>query len=386
MTTKRAALLMSCGLLAATSAIASPNDILIGLDQKITYDANGPVNSGPGQDAVLIMDVSNPAKPVIRASLPLMNSLLGPPTNLQITPDGKWGLVANSVVMNQDGAAWKTAPDNKLFVIDMDAKPPKLADTVTVGMQPSGMAISRKGDLALTANRNGKSVSVLSIQNGAVKAMGDVAMEQEAAAVAITPDGKRAFVCLNLVNKIAVLTIDGGKVTYDKAMDIPVAFNPYNIDITPDGKYVIASTTGAGKNNNDAEVIIEATGPHPHVVDLMSPGTGPEGFAISPNGKIAATPLLMGSGAKASDWFKTKGGELVVMSVGAGGKLTVTGRAPLGGLPEGIAYSPNSEYLYVGNYSDKDLQVFRLVSGKPVQVGPNIKLPGQPASMRGPAR
>ncbi len=386
MTTKRAALLMSCGLLAATSAIASPNDILIGLDQKITYDANGPVNSGPGQDAVLIMDVSNPAKPVIRASLPLMNSLLGPPTNLQITPDGKWGLVANSVVMNQDGAAWKTAPDNKLFVIDMDAKPPKLADTVTVGMQPSGMAISRKGDLALTANRNGKSVSVLSIQTGAVKALGDVAMEQEAAAVAITPDGKRSFVCLNLVNKIAVLTIDGGKVTYDKAMDIPVAFNPYNIDITPDGKYVIASTTGAGKNNNDAEVIIEATGPHPHVVDLMSPGTGPEGFAISPNGKIAATPLLMGSGAKASDWFKTKGGELVVMSVGAGGKLTVTGRAPLGGLPEGIAYSPNSEYLYVGNYSDKDLQVFRLVSGKPVQVGPNIKLPGQPASMRGPAR
>jgi hypothetical protein len=30
--------------------------------------------------------------------------------------------------------------------------------------------------------------------------------------------------------------------------------------------------------------------------------------------------------------------------------------------------------------------VFRLVNGKPVQAGPNIKLPGQPASMRGPAR
>jgi hypothetical protein len=34
-------------------------------------------------------------------------------------------------------------------------------------------------------------------------------------------------------------------VTYDKAMDIPAAFNQYNIDITPDGKYVIASNTGA---------------------------------------------------------------------------------------------------------------------------------------------
>jgi DNA-binding beta-propeller fold protein YncE len=379
----RTALLMSCGLLTGSPVLASTRDILIGLDEKITYDANGQVNGAPGRDAVLIMDVSNPAKPKIRASLPLMNSLLGPPTNLQITADGKLGLVANSVVMNQDGGAWKIAPDNKLFVIDLNANPPKLTDTVTVGMQPSGMAISHKGDLALTANRAGKSVSVLSIQNGTVKSLGDIPMEQEAAAVVITPDGRRAFVCLNLVNKIAVLTIDGQKATYDKSLDIPSAINPYNIDITADGKYVIASNTGAGKNNGDAEVIIEATGPHPHVIDIMSPGNGPEGFAVSPDGKIAAAPLLMGSGAKDSDWFKTKGGELVVMSVGAGGKLTVTGRAKLGALPEGVAYSPNSEYIYVGNYLDKDLQVFRLVNGKPVQVGPNIKLPGQPASMRG---
>jgi DNA-binding beta-propeller fold protein YncE len=383
---KNAALLVSCALLTTTPAVASIHDILIGLDEKITYDANGQVNGAPGKDAVLIMDVSNPAKPRIRASLPLMNSLLGPPTNLQITPDGKLGLVANSVVMNQDGTAWKTAPDNKLFVIDLNANPPKLIDTVTVGSQPSGLSISHKGDLALIANRAGKSVSVVSIENGVVKSLGDVPMEQEAAAVVISPDGKRAFVCLNMVHKIGVLSIDGQKVTYDKSLDIPAAISPYNIDITTDGKYVIASNTGAQKNNSDAEVVIEATGAHPHVIDIMAPGNGPEGFAISPNGKTAAAPLLLGSGAKDNDWFKTKGGELVVMSVGPGGKVAVTGKAPLGLLPEGIAYSPDSSYIYVGNYVDKDLQVFRLVNGKPVQVGSNIKLPGQPASMRGPAR
>jgi DNA-binding beta-propeller fold protein YncE len=384
--TTRAALLMSCGLLAATPAMASMHDMLIGLDEKTTYDANGPVNAPPGKDAVLVVDVSDPAKPKIRASLPLMNSLLGPPTNLQITPDGKLGLVANSVVMNQDGSAWKTAPDNKLFVIDLEANPPRLTDTVTVGSQPSGLAISSKGDLALIANRAGKSVSVVSIANGVVKSLGDIPMEQEAAAVAITPDGTRAFVGLNLANKVGVLTIDGQKVTYDKAMDIPAAFNPYNIDITPDGKYAFVSNNGAGKNNADAEVIIETTGPHPHVVDIMSPGAGAEGFAIAPDGKTAATPLILGSGAKPSDWFRTKVGRLVVMSVGADGRLAPTGEAPLGSLPEGIAYSPNSEYIYVGNYIDKDLQVFRLENGKPVQVGPNIVLPGQPASMRGLAR
>jgi len=332
------------------------------------------------------MDISNPAKPKIRASLPLANSILGPPTNLQITPDGKLGLIGNSVVHVQDGNVWKPVPDNKLYVIDLDANPPKLIDTVTVGRQPSGMSISRKGDLALIANRDGKSVSVVSIQGSSVKAVDEVPMGEQAAAVVITPDGKRAFVCLNLVNKIGVLTIDGQKVTYDKSMDIPSALNPYNIDITPDGKYVIASNTGAQKNNADAEVIIEATGPHPHVIDLMTPGIGPEGLAIAPDGKTAAAPLLLGTAAKESDWFKTKGGELVLMSIGAGGKLTVSARAPLGGLPEGVVYSPKSDYLYVGNYVDRDVQVFHIAGGKLTEVGPRLKLPGQPASMRGPAR
>jgi len=383
--------LATAGLLATGPVHAGTNDILIGLDQKIVYGPDGQVNGPPGKDAVVVMDVSNPAKPKIRASLPLMNSLLGPPTNLQITPDGKLGLVANSVSHVQDGSNWKPAPDDKLFVIDLTANPPKLVDTVTVGKQPSGLSISHKGDLALIANREGKSVSVVSLQGTSVKAVGEVALEQQAAAVVITPDGKRAFVCLNMVNKIGVLSIDGQTVTYDKAMDIPAGFNPYNIDVTPDGKYVIASTTGAQKNNADALVTIEATGPHPHVVDLMSPGTGPEGFAIAPDGKTAATPLLRGSGAKPTDWFKTKGGELVLMSIGPGGKLAVTARAPLGGLPEGIAYSPASshvysEYVYVGNYLDQDVQVFRIAGGKLNEVGPRLKLPGQPASMRGPAR
>ena len=44
------------------TALASIHDILIGLDEKITFDANGQVNGPPGQDAVLIMDISNPSQ------------------------------------------------------------------------------------------------------------------------------------------------------------------------------------------------------------------------------------------------------------------------------------------------------------------------------------
>ncbi len=378
------ALSLASTCLVPLPAMAGVNDILIGLDQKVVYGPDGSANGPPGQDAVVVVDIGNPAKPKIRASLPLMNSLLGPPTNLQITPDGKLGLVANSVVMNQDGGVWKTAPDDKLYVIDLAANPPKQIDTVTVGKQPSGMAISRKGDLALIANRAGKSVSVLSIQNGVVKLVGDVPMEQEAAAVAITPDGKRAFVGLNTVNRIGVLAIDGQKVTYDKTLDIPAAFNPYNVDVTPDGKYAIVTTTGAGGLNGDAQIVIDAKGPHPHVVNIMTPGNGPEGFAISPNGKWVVSVLLLGTGAKPGAYNYTKTGEAVLMSVGADGTLSVKSRARLGGLPEGLAYNGKSEYVYIGNYIDRDLQTFHIQNGKLVEVD-RMKLPGQPASVRGVA-
>src|SRR5215510_9437553 len=187
-----AALLSGLMLLTGLAANAGTNDILIGLDSKITYGPDGQVNGAPGNDAVLVMDISDPAKPRIRASLPLMNSLLGPPTNLQITPDGKLGLVANSVNHVQEGNAWKAVPDDKLYVIDLTADPPKLIDTVAVGRQPSGLSISKKGDLALIANRDGKSVSVVSIQGLTVRAVGEVPVEQQAAAVVIAPDGKRA--------------------------------------------------------------------------------------------------------------------------------------------------------------------------------------------------
>jgi hypothetical protein len=70
------------GLVGSSLAQAGTNDILIGLDNKITYGPEGPTNGAPGSDAVLVVDISDPAKPRIRASLPLTNSLLGPPTNL----------------------------------------------------------------------------------------------------------------------------------------------------------------------------------------------------------------------------------------------------------------------------------------------------------------
>ncbi len=355
------------------------------MDEKVAYDARGQIIGPEGKDAVLVMDVSQPGRPKIRASLPLTNSLLGPPTNLQITPDGRWGLVADSVATVADGSAWKNVPDDKLYVIDLAATPPKLTSTLIVGQQPSGIAISHRGDLALVANRGSKSLSVLSIDGAAVQVAGEVLLGNDVVAVAITPDGKRAFAALPLVNKVAVLAIDGHTVTYDKSLDIPVAFVPDNIDVTPDGAYALVSTVGAGGGNGDAIATIEAAGPHPHVVGLATAGNAPEGFAIAPDGKWVAVAVQRGSGDKQDDPGFHKTGEVALMSIGDQGALQVTSRQPVGALPEAIAFSPGSDAVYVGNFLDQTLQVFHVQDGKLTPVGEPLRLPGHPASMRGTA-
>ena len=67
-------------------------------------------------------------------------------------------------------------PDNKVYVIDLKANPPKHAGTITVGKQPSGLSFNSAGNLALVTNRADKSVSVLSVNGTDVKVIDTIDM------------------------------------------------------------------------------------------------------------------------------------------------------------------------------------------------------------------
>ena len=68
-------------------------------------------------------------------------------------------------------------------------------------------------------------------------------MGAQVAAVAIAPDGTRALAAKFPDHKVAVLAIDGQKVTYD-GYDIPVGLWPYNLAITPDGALALTADNG----------------------------------------------------------------------------------------------------------------------------------------------
>jgi DNA-binding beta-propeller fold protein YncE len=363
--------------------------MIVGNDEKVSWDEAGKqVLLPPGKDTVSVIDIgTDPLAPRILVSLPLMNTIIGPPVNLAITPDEGLALVANSMDAQKDGAGWKMVPDNKLYVIDLSATPPKLIDTVTVGKQPSGMSINRAGNLALIANRADNSVSVLRIAGKQVTLIDTVVIGEQVSHVVFTPDGKRALAAKFPNHKVALLEVAGEKVTYAK-QDIPAGLWPYNLDVTPDGKLAITAdngNAGAADGHVDTVTVIDLEANPARVIDKVVIGDGPEGFAISPTGKLAVALLLKGTNAAKTAWFYNRNATVVALKID-GKKVTRTNEVDVRGLPEGVVFSNDGRYIYIGNFMDSDISILRVDGDQIVNTGKSLALPGHPASMRGRTR
>jgi DNA-binding beta-propeller fold protein YncE len=202
--------------------------------------------------------------------------------------------------------------------------------------------------------------------------------------VVFTPDGKRALAAKFPGNKVALLNVDEQKVTYDKR-DLPVGLWPYNVGIMPDGKLSITSdngNSGRSDGNVDTVSVIDLEANPPRVIDKIMVNESPEGLVVSPTGQVAAAILLGGSDGPKNQWFYNRSGKVAVLKV-EGKKVTKTGEVVVGAIPEGAVFSPDGKWLYVGNYSDKNISVLRVDGDKVTDTGKTVPLPGSPASLRG---
>jgi DNA-binding beta-propeller fold protein YncE len=357
--------------------------MIVGIDEKVGWDDDGKtILSAPGKDAVLIADLADPENPKIVATLPLKNSIVGPPVNLDIDPSGSVALVADSVDIVKDGDALKQVPDNKVYVIDLKSSPPRLAATITAGKQPSGLSISPSGKMALVANRGDNSISVLSINGTDVKVTDTITFPDSVSHVVFTPDGKRALAARSPASKLSVLDIAGDKVTYNK-FDLPTGQWPYNVVVTPNGKLALLNETGGGGSsdgNVDTTSVIDIEANPPRVIDKVVVGDGPEGLAMSPKGDLAVAAILRGSNMKKA-FFYQKNGSLSILKID-GKKVTKIQDIEVGGLPEAVLFTPDGKYILSGNYMTQDFSILKVNGTKVTDTGKRFKVPGHPASAR----
>ena len=103
---------------------------------------------------------------------------------------------------------------------------------------------------------------------------------------------------------------------------------------------------------------------------------------MRPAGGYAAPLILNGTGGTPKTAFYRHDKSYVALLKIEGKAVRKAAQADVGGLAEGIAFSPDGRYLCVGNFVDGDVDILRLDGDALTKVS-SLALPGHPASMRG---
>lgn len=353
-------------------------------DNKVV-NVNGAVKvvPSPPPDTVTVIDLgASPPRVVGEVAAPV--SVVGPPLSVAVTPDESLALVTASNRVDP-GDPTKQAPDSRLTVIDLKARPPRVLATLQTGRAPGGVSINRQGTLALVSNMADGTVSVFTIQGQTVTPAGTVEVGGEKAGggmVAISPDGRTALVSRQTDNRVSVLSIDGTRVEYTRR-DMAAGVRPIVMDIAPSGAFAVVGTlAGAASGDHDSISLIDLTARPPRVVDTVGVlGATAEGLKIAPDSSVVAVVVHNGSNRAKDSPFYNDAGKLVMVRV-AGRTLSRVAEAPIGHWPQGVAFSADGKTLLVGNMIEKEYWVFQWDGRALRDTGQRLRMNGGPVAIR----
>lgn len=129
--------------------------------------------------------------------------------------------------------------------------------------------------------------------------------------------------------------------------------------------------------------VIDLSAAVPFVSEQLGVGDAPEGITFSPNGAYAAVTILQGSyDAPETAWFRHDAGAVSLLKIEKS-KVSVVNSVDVGAFPEGVAFAPDNQHLYVGNFHSNSISILTIdASGHLADTGQIIRLSGPPASLR----
>jgi len=339
------------------------------------------VVTNPPPDTVSVIDLAaNPPALLGRVQVP--TSVVGPPSSVAITPDQSLALVTSGAKIDPTDPKRLTT-DNRVSIIDLRARPPALIGQVEAGAGAAGISVTRDGRLALVANRNEGTVSVLRIEGRSVRKLDTIMLSADSAPshVAIAPDSRSALVTRDGDHTVSLLSIDGDKVTYTR-QDLGTGLKPYAAVITPDGQEAVVTNLGLGRGDNDTISLIDLSLKPPRTVETYTVGQTPEGIAISPDGKLVAVVIMNGSNKPKESPFYSPVGRVLMFRMNRG-SLTRVADAAVGGWPQGAVFSADGRVLLVQSMTERSIAVLEIGPGFALRdTGQRILLPSGGAALR----
>ena len=137
------------------------------------------------------------------------------------------------------------------------------------------LALSADGDLLAVANPDNDSVSFFDTSRATPRQIAEVPVGREPNGVALSPDGREAYVANTVDGTVSVIKITGNGKNIKVHKVVRVGTEPYGVAITPDGRKVYVTN---GRSNSVS--VINAR--NNHVVDTIeNVGIEPRGLAIT---------------------------------------------------------------------------------------------------------
>jgi len=352
-------------LLAATMLVALPvaarADIVLSSNDGHTVQDDQKRLVAPKEvhpDTISIIDVSH-YPPTITATVEVPGSVVGPPTAAWVAKDESWAIVTSATKADpqaKDGIA----PDDRVSVIDLTTNPPKFNQNLTSGLGATTVRVSPDGTLALIANRTEGTVSVFTVANKQLTAVGKVDLGNKGSlpsGIVFTHDGKHALLTRGGDNMVSVLNIDGSNVTVDPR-PLTTGMAPYTMDINAAGTLAVVSNMGRGDGDQDSVSLIDLTSTPFRVMETVGVPSSPEPLKLSPDGKFLAVGAENGTTKPPSHPFHHDKGLLTMFAV-EGKTLRKLDQAPIGPWNEAIAFSRDGHTILVQSMADREINVFR---------------------------
>ncbi|MGD9720939.1 MAG: beta-propeller fold lactonase family protein [Pirellulales bacterium] len=279
------------------------------------------------------------------------------PADLVLTPDEAWILSAN-----------QTSHTVSL----VRASDGVVVDEAPCGRRPAAIAVTPDGRRALVTAAQSGELCVFEIVDQLLRPAGVVQLGHEPHGVAVSPDGRTAYVALAMANEVAVVDLESLKLS----ASISVGRWPRYLSLTPDGQRLAVGASG------DGAICVVDTATRTRLYDTKFQGLNIGHLQVSSDGRYAYFPWMVYAdrpitpGNIREGWVL--GNRLARVRLDDQAPREALALDPRGravGDPHGLALAPDEQHVALAAAGTHELVVFRLDDLPLLPDGPGDHLP-----------
>ncbi|WP_347260571.1 beta-propeller fold lactonase family protein [Rudaea sp.] len=221
--------------------------------------------------------------------------------------------------------------EDKVAIVDVSATPAVIGNIpLAAGSAPRSLALSADETMLAVGNFSGSLSLVDLTRSPAVPFATVVPGSGNLFGVAFSPDGKKVYAAWS--NKLSVIAINGGTASVTSTITISTTWNAVAVAVSPDGTraYVVTGDSAPG----DSVEVVDVSGATPAGIGTYSlAGGDSEKIAVSPDG----THLYVSSQ------------DTDAVSIIDLGSATPLSHANVAGPPKGVAISADGHKVYAAD-------------------------------------